>query len=192
MLKAKRKVELPPVNEALYLNADLLFALAEEIDISSEEQGRIEAILHENGNEIFLAKTLDNRFWFENKPEYINVDEIEISFDGENLSIPAICVTDRSNIQITISGEKDDTIIEDWAVTKVKRPKKSKNCSEFIVSFESEVANDYKYQAGETVTIKVIPVVDTPDENIIFKYNVTSDKKAFVFDGIKFERDKNG
>lgn len=191
MLKARRKVELPPVNEALYLNADLLFALAEEIDISTEEKERIEAIMHEDGNEIFLTQTLDNRFWFENKLEDINPDDIKISFDGDSLSLPATYVTDRYNIQMTISGEKKDTLIEDWIVTKVKRLKKAKDCSEFTVSFESEKAKDYKYHAGDTVMIKVIPIADTPDENLTFNYIVKPDKKFVVFNGIEFERDKN-
>ena len=49
LLKAQRKVELPPVDEALYLNCDLLFALAEQLDISVDEQKKIDAILHEMG-----------------------------------------------------------------------------------------------------------------------------------------------
>lgn len=168
-----------------------MFALAEEINISADEKARIETILHENGEEIFLTQILDNRFWFENKPEEMNADEITILFDGESLSLPATCVTNKSDIQITISGEEKDTLIEDWSVSKVKRPKKSKDCSEFLVSFESKEAKDYKYQSGETVTIKIIPIADTPDENIIFKYNVKSDKKLMVFDGVVFERNEN-
>lgn len=189
LLKAERKVALPPVSEALYLNVDLLFALAEEIDISEKEQSRIEAILHENGDNIFLTQALDNRFWFKNKSKDVNSDEIELSFDGEKLSIPAVYVTDRSNIQVTVSGIKEDTRIEDWSVTKVKRSSKSEDCSEFIVSFESKTGKDYKYQSGETVTITVIPVAETPDETITFKYNVKSAKRFAVFNGIEFERE---
>lgn len=65
LLKAQRKVELPPVDEALYLNCDLLFALAEQLDISVDEQKKIDAILHENGEPVFLTQALDEKFWFE-------------------------------------------------------------------------------------------------------------------------------
>lgn len=190
LLKAERKVALPPVSEALYLSADLLFTLAEEKDISAEEQGRIEAVLHESGDNIFLTQALDNRFWFGNKSREMDADEIAISFDGEKLSIPAACVTDSSSIRVTISGSKKDTLIEDWTVIKVRRPKKSEDCSEFTVWFESETGKDLKYQVGESVTIEVIPVAETPDENLTFMYNVKPDKKFLIFDGIKFEREK--
>ena len=190
MLKEQRKVELPPVSEALYLNIELLFALANEMQVSDEEQKRINAILHENGNEIFLTKALDNRFWFGKKSEDINLDEVEISFDGENLSIPAAYIAEGYAIQMTISGGKKDTQIEDWSVKKVKRPKKEKECSEFVVSFESKKAKDYKYHVGDKITIKVDPVADTPDGNITLNYKVKSSKKFGVFDGIKFERQK--
>ena len=190
LLKEQRKVELPPVSEALYLNIELLFALANEMQVSDEEQKRINAILHENGNEIFLTKALDNRFWFGKKSEDINLDEVEISFDGENLSIPAAYIAEGYAIQMTISSGKKDTQIEDWSVKKVKRPKKEKECSEFVVSFESKKAKDYKYHVGDKITIKVDPVADTPDGNITLNYKVKSSKKFGVFDGIKFERQK--
>ena len=190
LLKEQRKVELPPVSEALYLNIELLFALANEMQVSDEEQKRINAILHENGNEIFLTKALDNRFWFGKKSEDINLDEVEISFDGENLSIPAAYIAEGYAIQMTISGGKKDTQIEDWSVKKVKRPKKEKECSEFVVSFESKKAKDYKYHVGDKITIKVDPVADPPDGNITLNYKVKSSKKFGVFDGIKFERQK--
>ncbi len=56
MLKAERKVALPPVSEALYLNCDLLFALANELNISSSEKRKIDSILHEKDESIFLGK----------------------------------------------------------------------------------------------------------------------------------------
>ena len=190
LLKEQRKVELPPVSEALYLNTELLFALANEMQVSDEEQERINAILHENGNEIFLTKALDNRFWLSKKIEDINSNKIEISFDGENLSIPAAYIAEGYAIQMTISSGKKEAQIDDWSVKKVKRPKKAKECSEFIVSFESKKAKDYKYHVGDKITIKVDSVEDTPDGNITLNYKGKSSKKFGIFDGIKFERQK--
>lgn len=192
LLKKERKIALPPVSEALYLNADLLFALANEMDVSEEEKETIEAILHENEGEIFLAESLDQRFWFDGKHKVFDIDKTDISFDGDKLSIPASCVTDRADIQIIVLRKKKETIIHDWTVTKVKRPKKSKNCSEFTAIFESEKAKDYKYKSGDKISIKVMPVADTPDENLVFQYVVKPDKKFLIFDGVKLERIKNG
>ncbi len=191
LLKKERKIALPPVSEALYLNADLLFALANKMGVTEEEKETLEAILHENKDEIFLAKALDQRFWFEGKHKKLDIDKINISFDGEKLSIPASCVTDRVDIQVIVSGKKKETLIDDWTVKKVKRPRKSKDCSEFTVIFESEKAKDYKYKSGDKIDIKVMPVADTPDENVVFQYVVKPDKKFLFFDGVKLERIKN-
>ena len=59
IIKEERKVALLPVSEALYLNCDLLFSLVEIKNVSSNERARIDAILHENGNGIFLTEALD-------------------------------------------------------------------------------------------------------------------------------------
>ncbi|MCM1122600.1 MAG: hypothetical protein NC416_08455 [Eubacterium sp.] len=130
-----------------------------------------------------MTHALDDRFWFENNHAGFNAAEIEVSFEGGELSIPAICITDRSAINVTVTG----TAMEDWVVTNVKRPKDA-SCSEFVVSLESEIGKKYKYQVGDRVTIKVIPVEESPDEYVEFEYDVIAAKKAFVFNGIDFER----
>ncbi len=186
-LKDERKIALPPVSEALYLNCDLLFALADERGINEKEQGRIESILHVNGESIFLTQALDNRFWFRDDVAEIDADDIPVTFDGEKLTIPASCVTDRSNIVVSVAGPNGTTVINDWTVSDVKRPKNA-SVSEFVVTYESKDGKGYKYQAGETVTIKVIPVEESPDEHLEMIFNVVADKKALVFNGIKFER----
>ncbi len=189
LIKEERKTALPPVNEALYLNCDLLFALAEKRNISTAEQRKIDSILHVNGESIFLTEALDARFWFEHKADPITADRIEVTFDGEKLTLPAACISDRSRIVVTISGPNGTTTIDDWIVKEVKRPKNA-GCSEFIVTLVSEASDDYKYQSGETIRIRVIPVAETPEEFIEFSYNVTAVKKALVFNGIAFERVK--
>lgn len=188
LIKEERKIALPPVSEALYLNCDLLFALAEERGIDSAEQKRLENILHENGESIFLTKTLDDRFWFSNASEALDPDKISVTFDGDKLTIPAAYITDRSTIVVTVTGSAGTTTLDDWIVTDVKRPKNSDNCAEFTVTYESATGDKYKYTAGETITIKVTPVEESPDVHIDIKYNVVAVKKVVVFNGIKFER----
>lgn len=186
-VKEERKIALPPVNEALYLNCDLLFSLADEMNISEDKRNQINSILHENNNNIFLTQILDDRFWFGKKAEIINADEIKTSFDGKKITIPASYVTDRSIINVTVRGENGSTTIEDWSVTNVKRPKGA-GCSEFIVYYESEAGSDYKYQDGDTVSVKVIPIAELSDKSIEIIYNVKKVKFAFVFKCIEFER----
>lgn len=187
LMKEERKIALPPVSEALYLNCDLLFALANKMNIPESKKNQIDSILHENGENIFLTQALDDRFWFGKTASVLNSDEIEVSFDGTKLTVPATCVTDRSIITVTVKSSNGNTVLDDWTVTNVKRPKNS-TPSEYIVYFESKKGKDHKYQPGETVSIKVIPVAESQDEFIEFTYNVVGVKVAFVFNGTKFER----
>ncbi|MBR3356967.1 MAG: hypothetical protein IKG46_03980 [Solobacterium sp.] len=187
-IKAERKIALPPVSEALYLNAQLLFELAKEKNISSSDQKKIESILHENGESIFLTKALDDRFWFDKTSGTIKAADISVDFDGEEFTIPASCITDRSNVSVTISGSSGTKVFEEWEVVEVKRPKNSKDCSEFMVTIKIKGADKYKYKDGENVTIKVTPVEETPDEHLDFKFNVVETTTAFVIKGVKFER----
>lgn len=189
LLDEKREIELPPVSEAFYLNCDLLFALAEEKNIALSEKKDIDKILHgeDLSQNIFLTEALDNRYWASENVSEISSDEIKVEFDGEKIVIPASCITDRSEIKVTISGGE---ILDDWTVTKVKRPKNSKSCSEFMVTLTSKEGKKYKYTAGEKITITVTPVVDTPDEVITFKYDVNSKKTLGILKGIEIERVK--
>ena len=187
LIEEERKTALPPVNEALYLNCELLFALAEEKGISTAEKKKIDAILHENGANLFLTEALDARFWFTKEADQINAADIEVTFDGEKLTIPAVCISDRSTITVTITGPNGPTVLDDWTVKEVKRPKKA-GCDEFVVTLVSKLGKEYKYQDGETITIKVVPVAEAPDEYIEFTFKVTALKKVVVFSGISFER----
>ena len=187
LIKEERKTALPPVNEALYLNCDLLFALAEKRNISASEQRKIDSILHENGGNIFLTEALDARFWFTRKGIDLDAKKTEITFNGAKLVIPVVFISDRSKIVVTVSGPNGTTTIDDWTVKEVKRPKNAA-VSDYAVTLESKTGKDYKYQAGETVTIKVVPVEESPDMVIDFVYKIISVKKAVVFKGISFER----
>ena len=190
IIKEERKTALPPVSEALYLNSDLLFALADARNIDTSEKKKIESILHIGGDSIFLTQVLDDRFWFDKTSPSLNPDEIEISFDEDSLKIPASCVTDRSTISVTVTGSDGTNTFDEWIVDEVKRPEKSKDCSKFIVTFKNKDAEKYKYKAGETIKIKIIPMAEAPEENLDFTFKTVATKKMAVFNGIKFERVK--
>lgn len=186
-LRAERKIALPPVSEALYLNVEVLFGLANEMNISSADRQRIDSILHENGESIFLTKALDDRFWFNKTADSLEAEDIDVEFDGSKFVIPASCITDRSKIIVTVSGPNGTTTFEEWEVSEVKRPKNSKDCSEYKVTIKIKDADKYKYQAGETITINVLPVEDNENEFLSFNFNVIENNVAFV-KGIKIER----
>ena len=187
LLKAQRKVELPPVDEALYLNCDLLFALAEQLDISVDEQKKIDAILHENGEPVFLTQALDEKFWFESADKKLDVQNIDIDFDGKTLKIPAVCIADRSRITVSVDGSSGNQTFQDWTVKKVYRPKGA-DCSDFIVIFTSETAKKYKYESGDKIAVQITPVAESADEILEYDYKATVIQKAFAFKTISFER----
>lgn len=185
-LKAQRKVALPPVSEALYLNCELLFALAEKRGFSSTEQKRIDGILHENGTRLFLTETLDDRFWFANPAQSTPKEKLVVNFDGDTIILPASCITDRSIITLKVTNAAGEQVFDDLEVKEVERPKKT-GFEGFKVIFTSKKASDYKYNAGDVVSIIVTPVVENPDNTIEFIYDVVAAKKALVFNGIVFK-----
>ena len=187
-LEKEREIALPPVSEALYLNCDLLFALAEERGVDDAERGKIDHILHAGGEPIFLAQALDNRFRLDVSTDEESPDSINVTFDGSSFSIPASFVTDRSTIVVTVSGSGEAVTFDDWKVDKVKRPKGSTECSEFIVTYTSASAKEHEFTAGDSITIQVIPVAETPEEHIDFGYNAIASKQFLVVDGVSFER----
>lgn len=186
LMKAERKVALPPVSEALYLNCDLLFALADELSISSKEKNKVDSILHENGESIFLMQVIDNRFWFD-KVATLNTNEIDVTFDGKKFAIPATYMSSNSRIIVTVDNAGSKTIFDDWTISEVTR-KKNATYTDFIASFTSETADKFKYLDGMRIMIEITPVAEEPDETIEFIYNVVGVKKAFVFNDVQFER----
>lgn len=182
LLKEERKVAVPPVSEALYLNLDLLFALADKRGVASSERDKIENLIHENGEDLFLTKILDNRF--RKNGNSIDGDDLQISFDGKELIIPVTCYSDRSQVIVSINGID---ILDDWTVSEVTRPKNN-NFSDFTVALKSAKGKSYKYQSGDRILITVIPVIESPEETVEFTYEAVSVKRALFINDIKFER----
>ncbi len=190
-VNAERAVALPPVSNALYLNCELLFALAEETEITEEEKTKIERILHPKGDQVFLTKAIDDRFWFKETPAELNSAGISVDFNGESFSIPAVFVSDQSSIIVSVKGDNKTIRLDDWTVEEVKRPKKAQDCAEFTVTYMSKAGDKHKFKAGEVVTISVVPNTAHSEECYVFTYNVVETKKAGVLKSIKFERVEN-
>lgn len=185
LISQQRKTELPPVNEFFYLNCELLFALANELNKSIDERQEIDDVVHKDGKCIFLTEVLDNRFWANKQVAEIDSDEFDIEFNGERIVIPASCLTDRFVVTAELS---DGTVLEDWEVKEAKRPKNGTDCSEIKVTMTSKNGKKHKYVVGEMITITVIPVSDAPDYAIEFQYRVTEKKTLGVIKGIEIER----
>lgn len=187
MLKEERKTELPPISEALYLNCDLLFALADKLGISNADKQKIDKILHENGESIFLVKPLDEKFWFAAGVTAIDEKDMEITFSGAKIVLPAMYISDDATIRVTITSNGKKTVFDDWTIKEVDRPKNSEYI-EFMATFTSEKADKYDYSAGDTIKIEITPVKADKDETYVFSFKTVAVKKALVFNGVAFER----
>ncbi|WP_024865684.1 hypothetical protein [Butyrivibrio sp. FCS014] len=186
LIKEERKVAVPPVSEALYLNCDMLFAIAKEIGIDQKEKNKIDSLLHEGGSDLFLTKVLDNKFRYTSNVPPIKAEDVEVFFDGAEFMIPVTCICDKSQVSVTVNGNSKEKL-DDWEISNVDRSKKS-DYSAYTVTFKSKKGKAHKYQAGDKITITVIPVAESPNDTIVFSYDVVPVKKAFVINGVSFER----
>lgn len=184
-LKEERKKALPPVYKPLVLNCELLFALAEELDISVEKQQTVEGILHNNGENIFLTTQLDNRYRF--SPAVNEYDELHVSFDGKKLILPASLVSECSVITITVTpAEGEPVVFTDWEVSKVDR-KEKENLASFEITYQSATAPKYEYAADAKIGIDIADSI-SGSEPIHYEYVTTAEKMMHVFDAVGFTR----
>lgn len=155
LLKETRKKELIPVYEPLLVNCDLLFALAEKLDISATEKKHIDNLLHPNNTNLFLNDTLDNSYRFDN---LLSVDEAlieNITFNGKELKLAASLITDHALITVTVTNaEGEATTFTDWKVEKVDR-KTEGVLSTFAATLKSTTAEKIQYEEGMTVNLSI-------------------------------------
>ena len=187
MLKEERKTEMSPVSEALYLNCDLLFALAEKLEIPNTDKKKIDQILHENGESIFLVKPLDEKFWFAAGAKRTNEKDMEITFSGGQITIPAMYVSDDAAFKVTVTSNGKKTVFDDWEVKAVDRPKNSEY-TEFMAIITSESADKFDFTAGDMIRIEITSVTPDKDEIYVFSFKTVAVKKGLVFNGVAFER----
>ena len=150
LLKAERKTELPPVYEPLVLNCDLLFSLADMLNISINERNEIDSILHENGNSLFLVEPIDSIYYI-SKKTIDNVDE-NIVFEGNELTIPARYISADGEITVTVTDDDTTEDFTDWKITQVKRKTKG-DISTFLATYTSNAAKKYKFEDGTKIKI---------------------------------------
>ena len=170
MLKETRKAELTPASEALLLNCDLLFAVADLLKIDSAEQARVDAILHPQGARLFLNENGDNKYWFA-EAEAKKADDIDITFGGTALVLPVTMINSDASIEVSVK-EKDaeePVIISDWRLDKVERKEEGK-IDTFGAFYLSEEAKKHVWGAESTITI----TVKTGTDDIVYDFKYTT------------------
>ena len=175
ILKDNRKVELPPVYEPLLMNCQLLFAIADELGLSSAEKEKVDKILHPDGEKLFLSDSIDSSFWMNKKSTYdygVSIDKKLMSID---LCISANALGSSSIIEVIYNGIH----YNDWEIKEVDR-NKSKEVSQFKAIFQSESFNKAKFGNDDTIEVLIKPCEG--EEAIVIKFKV---KKSLL--STKFE-----
>lgn len=191
-IRDTRKRELPPISEPLLLNCELLFALADELELTDAERAEVDGILHPNGEPIFLTQPLDARYSFDNSRQPPKAEELDISYDGTTLTLPADCTS--ADARITVRVKEQGTAVElmlwDWEVSKVERVDEE-DVSSFTVTYASEEGKEHKWLPGARISIEFMPADGTGLEAYNFEYTTQGTKDEW-YDYLKvWEGHKN-
>lgn len=181
-LKEQRKVELTPVYEPLVLNCDLLFALADELGIGLTEKNRIEGILRGNGDVLFLAEPLENRYSFNSAEQSFTAQ-----YDKDTLVLPVVSVSENSIVKVTVTSNGKSTVYDDWKIKEVERT--SDGVDTYSVTYTSKKAADQTWSADTTVKVEIF-MDDTADEaDVVINFKVSKYKDLWVVpDTVEFEQ----
>lgn len=175
--KAGRKTALPPVYEPFYLNAELLFFLANQLDIPDTEKIKIEGILHENNEDIVLVPAIDALFRFFKTDGMEQTGSMEVAYTGKELSLPVKTVTSNPVIKVTVTDAEtqDQTEFTDWQIDRVDR-KKEGDLNSFMAVFKSNAAEQHQFTADSVVNIEVFPRAESEAKPVNFSFKAIANK----------------
>lgn len=178
-LEKERETELPPVYEPLVLNCDLLFALAEEIEISDTEKNDIADILKTDSNGIFLSKPINDRYSFSKGSENYQID-----FSSDEITIPVNLLTSGAKVVVSVNENGETVTFDDCKVKTVER--KEETVDSFYAKYSSKQMKKYEWTETSEVTISIYNGDEY--EPITFNYKVVEYKNNKVLpDKVVFE-----
>ncbi len=178
-LNTERKTELPPVYEPLILNCDLLFALAEELNIETLEKNSVNGILEGT----FIAETYVNRYTFDSAREIPT-----IKFNKSEITLPASLLANGSTIKIMVTEGGKSKSYEDWIVKEVER--EGKTADKFEVTIESKKAEKQEWSGKTTVKLEIIDGDNYESTVINFKVSNYKEGLLVLPDKIEFKQEK--
>lgn len=190
-LTEARKTELPPVCEPLLLNAELLFALAEKLEVSESEYATLYGILHNGGGSLFITSPLDELFKPASSRARITSDTINITYSGAEIIIPARFLSESFSVEVTAVNSDMSTTFTDWTVSKVER-KSEGDADTFTATLTSKSADQYSFENdGTAITITINPCTASGGiEPLRFNYNVHYEDRSWIYgDILEFNRD---
>lgn len=177
-LKEERVTELPALYEPLVVNCELLFALADELNISETEKSDIEAILKTATNGTFLTKPINDAYSFSDSAK-----QYSISFGKDEISIPADLLTAESKVTVYVTDNNNTETFDDCEIKKVVR--KGSSIDTFTANYSSKKLKKYKWTPDSKVTVE-IKYNDANEKTITFNYGVVEYEKRAIGDKVVF------
>ncbi len=180
-LKEKRETELPTLYEPLILNCELLFALAEEMNITASDKADIEAILQTKSGGVFLSQIINRRYSFNT-----NTENYSIEFNKSEVVVPVNLMTDASSVVIKVTDNNKTTTFDDCMVSEVVRD--GKTIDTFFTHITSKQMKDYEWTENSKVTIEIHNGDNF--ETLTFRYKVKEYKDNWLIpDKVVFEEE---
>lgn len=178
-LKENRKIELLSLYEPLILNCELLFALADNINVDSYERAEIEKILETASNGIFMIKPINDAYSFTNIE---NKNTIELSKD--EIIIPVNLLTAESKIIVTVSENGATTAFDDCVVTKVQR--EGGTIDTFKAHVSSKLMKKYEWTPASKIIVTIM-YSDAYDKIASFEFVVSAFEEHWYGNKMEFK-----
>lgn len=182
-LEEERKIALPPVYQPLVSNCDLLFAIADELEISDAQKQKVEEILFSGDKPLFMTEPLNALYHFNKTDE---ASDYVIKFNGKTFSIPVILLEQGTSLKVTVSDGGENTTYEDWNLDEVDREEKGK-VETFTAKYKSKSIKKQKYSEKSKVHLEIIPPEGSSYGKKDFDFTVLKGKKMIVLDDVNFE-----
>ncbi len=193
LLKEQRKVELPPVYEPLQLNCDLLFAIADKLNLQVADKTKINSILHPDNEPLYLSSALDRAYWFDDgnspaNPAKTDLDGLE--YAGTAIKLPCTYVTSGTVITVSITEEDGNTAeYNDWKFESLSRGKEA-NVESFTAIYTSESAKKHEWKPNADIIITITPKEGSLAATLSAHYTTVNAKTAW-YDYLKVWEGQN-
>ena len=180
-LKETRKTELPSLYEPLVLNSELLFALADEINISNQEKSEIEAILQTGSNGVFMVDPINAHYSFST-----NDFNRSIELQKDKVIIPVNLLSADAKVVVTVTDNGQTVTFDDCVVTEVKR--EGDTVDSFFAHVSSKQMKAYKWTADSRATVKITYGEDI--DGLQFQFKIAEFRDNWILaDKVVFEEE---
>ena len=187
-LLESRKTALPPISDALLLNCDLLFVLADKLGIDEDEVITLKGVLTADNGPLFLNPLIEQLYDYEKRIAISAKDINNLSFDGKKIKIPAYYLSE--NAKLSVGGLDPNGklfSINNWTIQEVER-KDTSELESFVATFTSKDAEKFKYSAGSTVWINISLTGDDHFLTVQIPFSVKEKNSFVVVPHLVFER----